>query len=110
VSITSLSFLIAEDHEFQRGALVRMLKSLGAKSIHEACDGHEAMTVIQDPGRPVDIVISDLDMPGMDGMEFIRRLGEGKRHVSLIVSAAWRPTSSRRSPRWPRPTASTFWA
>ena len=88
VSIADLNFLIAEDHDFQRGALAKMLERLGARSVHHASDGHAALKVLHDPDLPVDIVISDLDMPGMDGMEFIRRLGEAKRRVSLIVSSA----------------------
>ncbi len=88
MSIASLNFLIAEDHDFQRRTLVKMLAGMGAKEVHEAPDGNVALKIINDPKQSVDIVISDLDMPGMDGMEFIRRLGEAKRRVSLIVSSA----------------------
>jgi len=86
--LAELCFLVAEDHDFQRSALVRMLVDLGAKEVHEAADGHGALKIIQDPARPVDIVISDLDMPGMDGMEFIRRLGQAGGHVSIILASA----------------------
>lgn len=86
--LTNLSFLIAEDQGFQRRMIVRVLHILGVRVIREATDGNEALKVIQDLKLPVDIVISDLDMPGMDGMEFIRRLGESKRRVSLIVSSS----------------------
>lgn len=84
----NLNYLIAEDHEFQRGALVKMLKGLGAGTIHEAADGREALAVILDPLRPIDIVISDMDMPGMDGMEFIRRVGEAGARASFIVASS----------------------
>src|SRR6266446_4066823 len=86
--ITNLRFLVAEDHEFQRSVLVRMLESLGAKAVHEAADGHGALKILQDPTRPVDIVISDLEMPGMDGMEFVRHLGETGVRVSIILASA----------------------
>src|SRR5712692_3785216 len=88
MSIANLNFLIAEDHDFQRSVLVRILESLGARTVHEASDGHGALKILQDPARPVDIVISDLDMPGMDGMEFIRRLGEAKVRISIILASA----------------------
>ena len=86
--IADLRFLIAEDHEFQRSVLVRMLESLGAKAVHEASDGRGALKILQDPARPVDIVISDLEMPGMDGMEFVRHLGETGVRVSIILASA----------------------
>ena len=88
MSSANLNFLIAEDHDFQRGALARMLADLGAKEVHEAVDGHAALAILEDPARPVDIVISDLDMPGMDGMEFIRRVGEAEVRVSFIVASS----------------------
>jgi EAL domain-containing protein (putative c-di-GMP-specific phosphodiesterase class I)/AmiR/NasT family two-component response regulator len=88
MSIANLRFLVAEDHDFQRSAVVRVLESLGAKTVHEAANGQGALKILQDPARPVDIVISDLDMPGMDGMEFIRRLGHAGAHVSIILGSS----------------------
>jgi len=88
LSIANLRFLVAEDHDFQRSVLVRMLETLGAKTVHEAADGRAALAIIQDPSRPVDIVISDLEMPGMDGMEFVRHLGETGVRVSIILASA----------------------
>src|SRR5437773_11249356 len=88
MSFASLRFLVAEDHDFQRRVVTAMLERLGAQTIHEAADGAAALEVIQDPARPVDIVISDLEMPGMDGMEFIRHLGESGAKVSLVIASA----------------------
>lgn len=88
MQIENLNFLVAEDHDFQRRALVRMLTGLGAKSVAEAADGKAALEIFLDLARPIDIVISDLDMPGMDGMEFIRHLGETGSPVSVILSSA----------------------
>jgi EAL domain-containing protein (putative c-di-GMP-specific phosphodiesterase class I)/AmiR/NasT family two-component response regulator len=88
MSIANLRFLVAEDHAFQRSVLMRMLESLGAKAVHEAADGHGALKILKDPTRPVDIVISDLEMPGMDGMEFVRHLGETGVRVSIILASA----------------------
>ena len=68
--------------------LVQLLNSLGAQAVHSAEDGHAALQVIRDPDRPVDIVVSDLAMPGMDGMEFIRHLSDTGAKVSLILASA----------------------
>jgi EAL domain-containing protein (putative c-di-GMP-specific phosphodiesterase class I) len=87
IRTAGLSFLVAEDHEFERRTLVKMLAGLGAKGVYEAPDGGAALAIVQDPSRPVDIVICDLDMPGMDGMEFIRRLGEARVPISVILAS-----------------------
>ena len=88
MAISELRFLVAEDHEFQRRIVVALLAQLGAQTIHEASDGRVALAIVQDPARPIDIVISDLEMPGMDGMEFIRHLGESGAKVSLVIASA----------------------
>ena len=86
--IDELHFLVAEDHDFQRKTLVRMLTSMGAKRVSEAADGRAALGIFIDLTPPVDIIISDLDMPGMDGMAFMRHLGELGVPVSVILSSA----------------------
>lgn len=83
-----LTILVAEDHEFQRSMMVAMLEDLGAKSVHEAEDGRTAMEITRELEHPFDIIITDIDMPGMDGMSFIRRLGEANVGASLIVSSS----------------------
>ena len=83
----SLSFLIVEDQEFQRNMLVKMLRNMGAASVHTAADGREALEHLKQLDAPVDVIISDLDMPGMDGMEFIRHIGEEGLGTSLIVAS-----------------------
>jgi len=82
------NFLVSEDHDFQRRTLVRMLRGLGAINVHEAVDGASALEVLRDPARQIDIVLTDLDMPGMDGIEFLRHLGESASRVSVILISA----------------------
>jgi EAL domain-containing protein (putative c-di-GMP-specific phosphodiesterase class I)/signal transduction histidine kinase/PleD family two-component response regulator len=91
MSIADVNFLILEDHPFQRQELVRMLAGLGAGHVHEAADGYGALETFHDLRLPIDIVISDLNMPGMDGMEFVRHLGETERRVSIILASALEP-------------------
>jgi CheY-like chemotaxis protein len=85
---SKLRFLVVEDNDFQRGMLARLLMTLGASAVEQAADGTAGLAVLVDPARPVDIVVSDLAMPGMDGLEFMRRLGESGNRVSLAVPSA----------------------
>jgi len=88
MTIQQLHLLVAEDHDFQRKTLVRMLGALGATRVSEAGDGKAALDIFTAAQPPVDIIISDLEMPGMDGMEFMRHVGEADRPVSVILSSA----------------------
>lgn len=94
--IADLRFLVAENHDFQRLVLVKALQSLGAKTIHEAADGQAALDILRDPLRSVDIVISDLDMPGMDGMEFLRLAVSAKDDLSQVTRATHRMIGASR--------------
>lgn len=87
----NLSFLVVEDHEFQRRCLAQLLTSLGAATVLCAEDGQAALKLISECEHPVDIVICDVTMPGMDGMEFIRRWSERGDPTSLILMSAIEP-------------------
>jgi CheY-like chemotaxis protein/HPt (histidine-containing phosphotransfer) domain-containing protein len=88
VQIAELNFLAVEDHEFQRRVLLRILAGLGAVRIQAASHGGEALTLAKSTqGRP-DIIISDLDMPGVDGLEFMRLLGEARIPAAIILVSA----------------------
>jgi CheY-like chemotaxis protein len=85
MDISSLRILVVEDHGFQRWALGHMLEGLGARHVFSASDGQAALDFVRAAAEPIDIVVSDLDMPGMDGMEFIRHLTNECRDTSLII-------------------------
>jgi two-component system, sensor histidine kinase and response regulator len=68
--------LIVDDNATNRRILRQQLRSWGVEAV-EAVDGFEALelagTAVQD-GRPFDLGVIDLNMPGMDGMELARAL------------------------------------
>jgi EAL domain-containing protein (putative c-di-GMP-specific phosphodiesterase class I)/FixJ family two-component response regulator len=88
MKLSELRFLVAEDHEFQRKTLVRALRGLGALHIVEAADGRDALACFRNATEAIDIIICDLDMPNMDGMEFIRHVGETGTKASIILTSA----------------------
>lgn len=91
MEIDQLKVMVAEDEDFQRSHLVRVLKSLGIKAIIEAIDGESALELIQQAGQSLDVLISDLNMPGMDGMELLRHLSQSKIKIGIILASALDP-------------------
>lgn len=85
--IGQLRFLVVEDQGFQRWLIANVLKDFGARSVVAAGHGSEALQLLS--GEPVDVVITDLDMPEMDGMELIRRLAELHRSVGVILVSSY---------------------
>jgi CheY-like chemotaxis protein len=65
------SFLIVDDSSTMRQLIVMTLKKLGCTSIIDAPNGAVALQKLQ--SNPVDVVLTDIDMPEMNGLEFIER-------------------------------------
>lgn len=86
-----LTILVAEDHEFQRRVAVGILERLGARRIIQAGQGDEALAALRAADGAVDVVLCDLDMPGMDGVEFIRRVAEEHLATALVIVSALEP-------------------
>ncbi len=73
MNIHELNLLVVEDDDFQRQTLLTMLRSLGVTTISGASNGKQALEHIRGVNsKPVDIALCDLNMPEMDGMEFLR--------------------------------------
>lgn len=83
----ALRILVAEDHNFQRKAVLHMLNSLGIEEVWQAGNGKQALEILQRE-QALDIVLSDLDMPEMDGMEFIRHLAKQHPGISIIIMSS----------------------
>ena len=90
-TIPPLNYLVVEDHGFQRWLITNLLEQLGAKAVYPVTDGRAALEVLERLGESIDIVVTDLDMPGMDGIELIRRIAELRHPVSLVVMSAHAP-------------------
>lgn len=84
---SALVALVVEDDGFQRRTVARMLRALGATEVLEAQDGREALASMQSRAT-IDLVVCDLDMPEMDGMEFMRHLGQAKSDASVVICSA----------------------
>src|SRR6185312_4881048 len=66
------SILIAEDNEGVRALTVRLLVDAGYR-VFEGCDGVDALDTLKQLPEPVDLLISDVMMPRMNGSELVQQ-------------------------------------
>jgi len=89
MEIASLHFLVAEGEPVQRELLAGMLRHLGAQHITMASDGLSALRLLESGlNPPANIALMDLALPGMDGLEVIRRLAEFHCRAGIIILAS----------------------
>lgn len=89
MDIAHLHFLVAQADLSERRALVALLVQLGAGRVTDVADGPATLQALDAGARPrVNVALIDLDLPGMDGLTLLRRLGEIKCAARLIVTGA----------------------
>jgi CheY-like chemotaxis protein len=78
--------VVVDDDEGVRKTFAHMLRAVGY-SVLEAVDGDDALRVMSEHGAPVHLVLSDINMPNMDGMEFVGLLRAAYPDIpALLVS------------------------
>jgi CheY-like chemotaxis protein len=66
--------LVVDDDDFSQALFRGMLEQLGISDIHSAANGIEGLRELRSMARPPDVLICDVFMPDMDGIEFLGQL------------------------------------
>ena len=91
MSGSELQVMVVEDHGFQRRIALRLLSELGIERVLEGADGLHALEVLRKQPTPPDVVLVDLDMPGMDGIECIGHIAQERLARAVVVVSALDP-------------------
>jgi DNA-binding NarL/FixJ family response regulator len=78
-----MKILIVDDHPIVRAGVRRLLAGEPGMEIAEAASGKEALTLAR--ANPPDLVILDLNLPGMGGFDIIARLVHDRPRPRLLV-------------------------
>lgn len=87
------TILLVEDEDMLRGLIKELLEIKGF-SVLEACQGLEALSLIKDRGRGVDLVLTDVVMPHMSGSELVDRLREEHPGLKVIFMSGYTGASN----------------
>ncbi len=85
MEFVDLKILLVDDDTFILKLLTKMLVNHGFQSIVACNSGPDALKQIDNPQTNPDLILLDLNMPDMDGIEFVRHLVERKYQGSLVL-------------------------
>ena len=86
--LTQLKFLVVDDFSTMRRIVRGLLKELGCNHVAEAEDGAVALGMLK--SQHFDFVISDINMPNMDGFQLLEavKAEESLRHLPVLMVTA----------------------
>ncbi len=91
-NFNNLTVMIIDDHSTMRNIIRQLLNKVDIKKIKEANNGLDAISKLQDyktEDYELDLIICDLHMDKMDGLEFVRKIRSGSvtidRNIPIII-------------------------
>ena len=81
--MAATTVMVVEDTGVQRETLTKLLRREGYDAVG-AADGHEAMRLLRQRGTP-DLMLLDVNMPGIGGLELLEMIREDARWAALPV-------------------------
>ena len=80
--------LIIDDEYSLRVPVARMLKKRGF-SVFEAADGETGVSLFREHPREIDVVLLDLTLPGISGMEVLKEMRKQRSNIKVILATAY---------------------
>src|SRR5260370_29759364 len=96
-----MTILIVDDEEIVRKLVRVALKGSEGTEILEAKDATEALKIAREHYGPIDLVISDVVMPGrMNGVQMAAELSKGHQETKVFLMSGYPPEALTMEPGW----------
>ena len=83
--------LVLDDDKFMLEFVSHLLRELGVNEVLVAEDGKAGLFVLSAQVTPVDLLICDIEMPGMDGIEFLRNIADQNYRGKIVLFSGVNP-------------------
>jgi EAL domain-containing protein (putative c-di-GMP-specific phosphodiesterase class I)/serine/threonine protein kinase len=83
--LSTYTAMVVDDESFARNLTRRVLNSLGITNVTLAENGERALSLLREAQHHPDIILTDLRMPGMDGIELLRHMGEMEVSSGILL-------------------------
>lgn len=86
--LNDMKFLVVDDFSTMRRIIRNLLKELGYNNVEEAEDGNMALAKLN--REPYDFIVSDWNMPGMDGLQLLQAVRADPKlaHLPMLMVTA----------------------
>ena len=84
LNLSQLRVMIIDDDDFQLDFATELLEELGIRKITTALGGDNALLALDHQPAP-DLIMCDIQMPGMDGFEVMKHLGDRNFEGAVIL-------------------------
>lgn len=88
----TLSLLYVEDDPHTREGTLSILHEI-FPTVYVACDGEEGLALYHENAQSIDLIITDITMPKLNGLEMIERIRETNKEIAIIVFSAHNESS-----------------
>ena len=85
VTVSQITVLLVDDDYIMHRVTKLILNDLGIYRVHTALSGNRALEILAEMDNAIDIIICDLNMPEMDGIELTRHLAARKYSGSVAL-------------------------
>jgi len=85
--VEEIKVLVVDDSLMARNHIIRVLNNMGITQIIQAKDGKEGLTIFSESEETFDLIVTDYNMPEMDGKELIEyiRTGMGNAFIPILM-------------------------
>lgn len=73
--------VVADDEQFSRSIIMRMVRDLGCEHSFQSVNGQEALEAIKQLGRKLSLLIADFNMPVLNGLQLLKLIRTGQAGV-----------------------------